>query len=157
CPYGFFGESCKSLCYCEDSCSCNHINGECNITADVDADLLQVGTCLAESRIRREHLVKDQSEQLSQLLLSVVILSILAATSIVINISQVCFYAVCKKTKTYKYHKLRRIPKDYYMDSEDGDDEEEEVEEDEDEELDESVTETSFLTGGSKFNHNPKS
>ncbi|XP_013392587.1 N-acetylglucosamine-1-phosphodiester alpha-N-acetylglucosaminidase [Lingula anatina] len=156
CPYGFFGESCKSLCYCEDSCSCNHITGECNITADVDADLFQVGTCLAESRIRREHLVKDQSEQMSQLLLTVVILSILAATSITINISQVCFYAICKKTKTNnnKYHKLRRIPKDYYMDSEDGDDEEEM---DEEEELDESITETSFLTGGSKFKHAPKS
>ena len=34
CPYGFFGARCQSVCLCEESCFCNHVNGLCNNGTD---------------------------------------------------------------------------------------------------------------------------
>ncbi len=32
CPHNRYGQDCDQMCFCDESCTCHHVTGECNVT-----------------------------------------------------------------------------------------------------------------------------
>ncbi|XP_046585412.1 LOW QUALITY PROTEIN: N-acetylglucosamine-1-phosphodiester alpha-N-acetylglucosaminidase-like [Haliotis rubra] len=96
CPYGFYGARCASVCNCDTSCFCDHITGSCNSTGKQTSQIFhnyqQAGSCMAQEMIKSQHLVVDQSDQYRLCVSSSVTLGIIAAVSIIINITLLSIY-----------------------------------------------------------------
>lgn len=96
CPYGYYGDSCKEQCFCDDSCPCHPETGSCNFS-QLHSDILQASVCYSQKKIKAEHLVPDQSTVYRSCLLVLVVISVLAGLSILLNI--VLAYKVYTKKK----------------------------------------------------------
>ncbi|XP_074646093.1 N-acetylglucosamine-1-phosphodiester alpha-N-acetylglucosaminidase-like [Tubulanus polymorphus] len=112
CPYGTYGYRCRGLCYCHSSCTCNPFTGACfNYNqSSIDHNLQQTGQCLADRIIKSKNLVKDHSEQYRLWVIALVVISIMAAVSIILNISMLCMFYRCEipSRNTLNYRKFRK-------------------------------------------------
>ncbi|XP_064610532.1 N-acetylglucosamine-1-phosphodiester alpha-N-acetylglucosaminidase-like [Liolophura sinensis] len=107
CPYGYFGRQCIGECYCPNDCTCDPITGSCQYSLN-KTSLLTAATCLMSQMIAERHLVVDQPEQYRLCLISIILISILAACSIVLNISLVCAQCVCSKRRRSRSKRVYR-------------------------------------------------
>ncbi|BFZ19226.1 hypothetical protein BsWGS_22265 [Bradybaena similaris] len=85
CPAGYFGPGCREVCVCRDSCLCDAVTGDCNVTL-AEPDLLSVGVCLAKQEIHRKHLIPDKRQQYDLCVVSVLVISLIATVSLLVNI-----------------------------------------------------------------------
>ncbi|XP_062571545.1 N-acetylglucosamine-1-phosphodiester alpha-N-acetylglucosaminidase-like [Saccostrea cucullata] len=104
CPYGYHGDSCKDQCLCDDGCPCHPITGSCNFSK-LNTDIQKASVCFSQKKIKEEHLVPDQSSVYRSCLLALIIISVLAVISLLINI------VLAYKVYTKKKHKKPRHKK----------------------------------------------
>ncbi|XP_033117244.1 N-acetylglucosamine-1-phosphodiester alpha-N-acetylglucosaminidase-like [Anneissia japonica] len=100
CPVGFYGHNCQEACYCPgQSCFCHHVTGNCdnsNNSTDDNTYLLQTATCLSKEMVKKPEEPAVHTDQDENLYIGFVIMSSVAALSILCNMFLLCFQCACR-------------------------------------------------------------
>ncbi|XP_050395528.1 N-acetylglucosamine-1-phosphodiester alpha-N-acetylglucosaminidase isoform X1 [Patella vulgata] len=96
CAFGYYGDNCKEVCTCDNGCFCHPVTGSCNLST-LSSDLQQASSCFVEAEIKSHHLIYSQSDQYGICVSSVISMSVVAAMSIILNISLICLHFISKK------------------------------------------------------------